>query len=130
VKRYVEEEDSSRVRRSIAAGFSATARLSAVEIASALARRCREGAFSAAERDRALDALEEDLSALRVVELSLPVVAESRVLLVRHPLRAGDAIQLASALLLRRELAEPVTFAAYDDRLKSAASAEGLTVVP
>jgi hypothetical protein len=44
--------------------------------------------------------------------------------------RAGDAIQLASALLLRRELAEPVTFAAYDDRLKSAASAEGLTVVP
>jgi predicted nucleic acid-binding protein len=130
VKRYVEEEDSSRVRRSIAAGFSATARLSAVEVASALARRCREGAFSAAERDRALGALEEDLSALRVVELSLPVVAESRILLVRHPLRAGDAIQLASALLLRRELAEPVTFAAYDDRLKSAASAEGLIVVP
>ena len=42
----------------------------------------------------------------------------------------GDAIQLASALLLRRELAEPVTFAAYDDRLKSAARVEGLTVVP
>ena len=39
-------------------------------------------------------------------------------------------VQLASALLLRRELAEPVTFAAYDDRLKSAARVEGLTVVP
>jgi hypothetical protein len=58
------------------------------------------------------------------------VVDEARVLLVRHLLRAGDATQLASALLLRRELAEPVTFAAYDDRLKSAARAEGLTVVP
>lgn len=56
-------------------------------------------------------------------------MSEARALLVRHPLRAGDAIQLASALLLRRELAEPVTFAAYDDRLKAAARAEGLTVV-
>ncbi len=57
-------------------------------------------------------------------------MVEARALLVRHPLRAADAIQLASALLLRRELNEPVTFAAYDDRLKAAARAEGLTVVP
>ena len=55
---------------------------------------------------------------------------EARALLARHPLRAGDAIQLASALLLRRELSEAVTFAAYDDRLKAAAKAEGLFVVP
>jgi len=45
-------------------------------------------------------------------------------------LRAGDAIQLASALLLQRELEEPVTFAAYDERLKETAAAEGLAVVP
>ena len=95
------------MRRWLAAGLSATARLSAVEVASALARRCREGAFAAAERDRALVALEDDLSALR----------------------AGEAIQLASALLLRRELSEAVAFAAYDDRLKAAAKAEGLAVV-
>ena len=69
-----------------------------------------------------------DFTALRVVELSTPVVLEARALLVRHPLRAGDAIQLASALLLRRELAEPVTFAVYDDRLKAAAKVEGLVV--
>ena len=49
---------------------------------------------------------------------------------LRHPLRAGDAIQLASALLLRRELGEPVKFVAYDNRLKAAAKAEGLVVVP
>ena len=48
---------------------------------------------------------------------------------VRRRLVAG-AIRLASALLLRRGLAEPVTFAAYDDRLKSAARVESLTVVP
>ncbi len=126
----MEEEDSSRVGRWLAAGPAATARLSAVEVASAVARRCREGAFSPAERDRALAALEADFPALRVVELSTPVVIEARALLVRRPLRAADAIQLASALLLRRELGEPVTFAAYDDRLKAAAKAEGLNVIP
>jgi predicted nucleic acid-binding protein len=126
----VKEEDSSRVVRWLAAGPAATARLSAVEVASALARRCLEGAFSPAERDRALLALERDFTALRAVELSSPVVLEARALLVRHPLRTGDAIQLASALLLRRELGEPVTFAVYDDRLGAAAKAEGLAVVP
>ena len=116
--------------RWLAAGAAVTARLSAIEVACALARRCREGAFAPAERDRALAALEDDLAALRVVELSSPVVVEARALLLRHPLRAGDAIQLASALVLRRELGEPVTFVAYDDRLKVAAKSEGLNVVP
>ena len=45
-------------------------------------------------------------------------------------LRAGDAIQLASALLLLRVLGDTVAFAAHDDRLKSAAKAQGLGVFP
>lgn len=125
------EEDSARVRRLLASTRpAATSRLSAVEVASALARRCREGAFPAAERDRALAALEQDLAALHVVELSPPIVARARELLVLHPLRAGDAVQLASALFLKRELAEPVTFAAYDARLNATAAAEGQAVLP
>jgi predicted nucleic acid-binding protein len=126
----VKEEDSARVRQWLAAGPAATSRLSAVEITAAVARRCREGAFPATERDRALAALEQDLTALYLVELSPSIVVQARALLVRHPLRAGDAVQLASALLLQRELEEAVTFAAYDDRLKATAAAEGLTVVP
>ena len=118
------------MRQWLAAGPAATSRLTAVEIASALARRCREGAFAVTERDRALAALEQDLSALHLVELSPSIVFQARSLVVRHPLRAGDAIQLASALLLQRELDETVTFAVYDDRLKATAAAEGLTVVP
>lgn len=117
------------MRRLLGAGPAATSRLSAVEVASALARRCREGAFSAGERDRALAALEQDFSALQVVELSPAIVASARALLVRRPLRAGDAIQLASALLLQREMEPEVTFAAYDERLREAAAAEGLSVV-
>lgn len=130
MKRYVDEAGSDRVRGWLAAGHSATARLSAVEVASALARRCREGAFSSTERDRALAALERDLATLRVVELSASVVEEARSLLLRHPLRAADAIQLASALLLRRQLGVKVEFAVFDDRLKMAAKAEGLDPIP
>ncbi len=130
MKRYVDEEGGDRVRGWLATGHWATARLSAVEVASALVRRCREGAFPPAERDRALSALEADLATLRLVELSTSVTAEARSLLLRHPLRAGDAIQLASALLLRKQLGVRVEFAVFDDRLASAAKAEGLDPIP
>jgi predicted nucleic acid-binding protein len=57
------------------------------------------------------------------------IAAQARALLARHPLRAGDAIQLASCLYLERELREAVPFVAFDQRLSDAARAEGLTVL-
>ena len=129
VKRYVRETGSSTVRRLLAGGTPATSRLSEVEVASAIARRAREGAFAAARRDRMLAALDRDLPALAVVEMIPDITAEARALLLRYPLRAGDAIQLASCLYLQRELRDPVPFVAFDQRLLEAARAEGLTVV-
>jgi len=126
VKRYVQEPGSDQVRRWLASGTAATSRLSEVEVASALMRRCREGAFAAAERERAHSALVRDLRAFSVVEIVPTVTARARMLLERHPLRAGDALQLASCLLLRDSTREAVTFAGFDDRLNQAARAEGL----
>ena len=61
--------------------------------------------------------------------MSANVTARARGLLLRHRLRAGDAIQLASALLLQTRLGEPLdAFVAFDDRLLEAATAEGLAV--
>lgn len=117
------------MRRLLAAGQAAASRLSEVEVASALARRSREGAFSIRERDRALAAFMEDFAALIVVELTPEVAAGARDLLLRHRLRAGDAIQLASGLFLQRALRQPVPFVAFDDRLSSAARDEGMSVV-
>ena len=74
-------------------------------------------------------ALDRDLPALAVVEMIPDITAEARALLVRHPLRAGDAIHLASCLYLQRELREPVPFVAFDQRLLEAARSEGVTVV-
>jgi hypothetical protein len=127
VKRYVREEGSDRVRGWLAAGTAATSRLTEVEVAAALMRRWREGAFGAAQRDRALAALVADLGALTVVEIASPVTSRARRLLERHSLRAGDAVQLASCLLLRDATGGSVAFAAFDGRLNEAARAEGLT---
>ena len=56
--------------------------------------------------------------------------ADARALLLRHRLRAGDAVPLASCLYLQREMSEPLPFVVFDDRLAEAARHEGLTVVP
>lgn len=129
-KRYIHEEATPVVRRWLAAGRAATSRLSEVEIVSAFARRVREGTLAPKERDRAVAALVDDLAALHVVELSGDVAGEARALLARHALRAGDAIQLASGVELERALGQRVPFVVFDERLRAAAAAEGLTTLP
>jgi predicted nucleic acid-binding protein len=128
-RRYVHEDKSASVRRQLRTGHVATSRLSEVEVASALSRREREGGFSVAERDRGLRSLNRDLGAWIVVELNPQLTADAQALLVRHALRTGDAVQLASCLYLHRETGQRLQFAAFDDRLNTAAQAEGLTLI-
>ena len=129
MKRYVREPGAVTIRRLLKAVRGATSRLSEVEVASALIRRAREGAFTVEERDRALASLENDFAALIVIEFTPAVATEAKALLLRHRLRAGDAVQLASCLYLQREVGQPLPFVAYDDRLNEAAREQGLTVV-
>ena len=110
-------------------GPIATSRLSVVEIASALARREREGALTAAGRHRAVTRLNADLAACILVELTPELAADAQSVLLQHVLRSGDAIQLAGALYLQRETRQRVQFAAFDDRLNAAAAAEGLVLM-
>ena len=126
VKRYLREQGSAEVRRLLSSDTPATSRLSQVEIASALVRRAREGAYPVADRDRALAALDKDFGSILVVELTPQIAEQARQLLLRHELRAGDAIHLASGLFLQEQLSEPVPFIAFDSRLGEAARREGL----
>lgn len=112
----------------MALGPLATSRLTEVEVASAFARRCREGAFGVADRDQALADLTHDLKAITIVEVVSAVTSRARALLIRHALRAGDALQLASCLALRDGM-ETVAFAAFDERLVEAAREEGLQIL-
>ena len=130
MKRYVREPGAVAVRRLLNADAGAASRLSEVEVASALVRRAREGAFAVAERNRALAALVDDFATLIIVEFTPEITADARALLLRHRLRAGDAVQLASCLYLQREMSQSLPFVAFDGRLAEAARHEGLTVVP
>lgn len=127
-KRYVDEPHGDRVRRLLGEGLPATSRFSQIEVTSALARRCREGVISAADCDRAIAAVAADFAALNVVELVPEVAALAGRLLVRHGLRAGDALQLASALFLARRAGGRIEYVAFDQRLAEAAVQEGLAL--
>ena len=130
MKRYVREPGATLVRRLLKTDPGAASRLSEVEVASALVRRARDGAFTEKERDRALASLANDLATLVIVEFTPEITTEARALLLRHRLRASDAVQLASCLYLQREMGQPLPFVAFDARLAEAAQDEGLTVVP
>lgn len=123
------EAYSAAVRRLIRTNQVATSRLSQVEVASALARLEREGAFTTAERDRAINSLNTDLTAWILVEVTPELVTDAQTMLVRHGLRSGDAVQLASCLYLQNETGQRLPFAAFDDRLRAAARTEGLPVI-
>jgi uncharacterized protein len=107
------------------------ARITCVEVVSALARRERTGVLPPAAVGRAIDAFRYDLDIqYQVVELDRALAEMASQLVVKHPLRAYDAVQLASARRIQPAFAQAgplsLIFLAADDRLLAIASAEGL----
>ena len=100
-----------------------------IEISSALWRRRHARQVSAAEHtaaDERFAALSHRWSTVHDIE---QVVDESLSLLTRHPLRAGDAIQLGAAVVARRVFNTPLRFVTFDKQLATAARAEGFSVL-
>jgi predicted nucleic acid-binding protein len=125
VKRYVAEPGGRRIDALLRGGLAAADRLSEAGVASALARRYREGAFPIAERDRALAELRRDLVALFVVELSAKIVARAATL--PGALSAAGGRRAAACLLeFKERLKVPCVFVCSDERLLAAARRESL----
>jgi predicted nucleic acid-binding protein len=102
---------------------------SPVECASAIARLDREGGIAppatraALERLRALGGVWDEVQ-------PIPRVREIAQRLLRaHLLRAGDALQLAAALVTAAEQPADLSFVCLDRRLAEAADREGFAVV-
>ncbi|WP_315095420.1 type II toxin-antitoxin system VapC family toxin [uncultured Cellulomonas sp.] len=104
-----------------------TSRLADAEVRAVLAGGHRAGRLDDAGAVQALAAWERLWPALHVLELRDAVTASAASLVGRHPLRAADALHLASALELR---SPDLVVAAWDEHLAAAARAEGLLVVP
>jgi len=101
-----------------------------VEIASGLARLQRDGVLVRSGLRQA-HAILDGLRA-RAFEIEPTEEVRSRAvrLLANHPLRAGDALQLAAALIWSQERVRGVGFVSMDDRLRGAAGREGFQVLP
>jgi predicted nucleic acid-binding protein len=133
VKRYVHEHGSAWVREATAGASGHLIHLSLLtvaELASALARRQREGSLTVLERVRLFGAFLLDCASAYLLRVEEDVLEQAISLLNRHPLRTADAIQVATAVLLSHTLPAdqfgPVIMVLSDDRILQAAMGEGL----
>ncbi|MCL7926739.1 MAG: type II toxin-antitoxin system VapC family toxin [marine benthic group bacterium] len=105
-----------------------------VECASAIARRRREGSLSTADELAAIEVLDQLAQTWVEVQPGDLLRSHAFRLLRVHSLRAGDALQLAAALVWAgMPVAGPAPGAelvTFDERLASAARLEGLAVLP
>lgn len=103
VKAYTHEPGSRWVRQVL--GRSATrafiSPLSGAEVLAAIARKERLGELDLATRDRVAAAFRKDYRRrFAHTALTASVIEKAMTLVLGHPLRGYDAVQLASALLL------------------------------
>ncbi len=134
MKLYVDEEGAEESRALSQVVVSALAR---VEVVAALWRKERIGELSAASRSLLTRAFEIDMLGGVDAEPRFTAVGVGRDLLEQatdmlgtHPLRAYDAIQLASALAARDADPSCARFACFDTDLRAAAAGRGFALVP
>jgi hypothetical protein len=133
-KRYLTEAGSAWIRDLADPGAHnplIIARITWVEVLSALARRQREDGLSADDIAQTIQAFRYDLNVqYQVSELDPSLAEVAGELVGRYPLRAYDAVQLASALRAQADLSQAagltLTFLAADEHLLAVAQAEGL----
>jgi predicted nucleic acid-binding protein len=131
VKRHIREAGTQWVNELLETQASNifTAQISIVEVYSALNRRLREGSINANDyHDLIAQAIFFFESEYEVTRLSKQIIDVACAVLERHPLRAFDAIHLATALRVNEQLKEkkepgPI-FLSTDNRLLTAAAAE------
>jgi predicted nucleic acid-binding protein len=104
--------------------------LADIEVRSAIRRRQASGDIALRDAESALASLTQEARCIVQQPLSRPVIVQSVAIIDRQTLRALDAIQLASALVVHKTLKphDSLVFVASDKRLLDAATAEGLSV--
>jgi predicted nucleic acid-binding protein len=136
VKRYIQEAATAWVQAvaDVTAGnLIYLARITAVEVTSAVTRRQRGGHLSAAEAAAILAQFRQDLAAeYRVMEITGPLLGSAVRFAESDGLRAYDAVQLAVAVELQAQRhaggLSPITLVSADQELNAAAIAAGLRV--
>lgn len=100
-----------------------------VEAFSAICRLEREGGFTSKGRQTAVKALEALRRKWHEISPSDEVRQTAERLLLTHPLRAADALQLAAAMVWCGNNPRARAFVSADIRLSEAAGKEGFNVI-
>ena len=136
VKRYLTETGSNWIIGSLKPSAKNTifaARISGVEVVSAIARRRKGLSITQSNAQKAIFRFQRDFRK-KIVKTNLtPLLVEEAMLIAdKHELRGYDAVQLASALesnrLRQQNGLSAIKFISADNALNSAATAEGLGV--
>ena len=128
LKRYYREVGSDKITKLLSQeSVTGTAVLSYAEFYSGLTRKLREGTIDPADYRAAAGAFDKDWPLLYRIPLSFDVLKRARTLMEAHALRAGDAIQLASAHIMGSP--GSVGFVSADRALIRAAVAEGFSIL-
>jgi uncharacterized protein len=129
VKLFVKEDSSGALNLALSAAAEVIlADLTFTELASALGRRTREGYLTAAASHAIYRQAEKLGTSFRRVELTPPIHRRAERLLLtstKVPLRGLDALHIAAALD-----AGAATVVSFDERLREAATSQGLFVAP
>ncbi|MCY4271774.1 MAG: type II toxin-antitoxin system VapC family toxin [bacterium] len=132
VKRYADEPESHLVRA--ISGPVLASDLASVEVPAALWRKHRIGEISASDAHVLCRRFLDDVSAMGLerntvlIDAGQDILRSAISLVARHPLRAYDAVQLASALSASH-LMGGCSFGSFDRRLSAAAAIEGLRLL-
>lgn len=103
---------------------------SIVECHSAFARLRRDNVLKHSEEDQVRDLLAILANAWTEVEPSGDIRDTASRLLLTHPLRAVDSLQLAAALVWANKTPKGNHFVCLDRRLRDAARKEGFILMP
>jgi uncharacterized protein len=134
VKRYITETGSGWIQQLTAQSANNQlflARITWVEVLSALSRRQREGFLDRPTLIQIKTVFQTHVDRqYEILEVDRPLTEAAGDLVTQYPLRAYDAIQLAAALQLKAtlnqaELPDPI-FLTADQRLLTIAQATGL----
>jgi uncharacterized protein len=129
IKRYVEELGRREVLGLLRKNRCVVSAVLPVEVRSALRRRVGEKTLDAKRVPRILRRLAADRAYWTVVEISTEVLATAESLSGSHPLRALDAIHVASAKLFGdRAAAQTFTFVSADRQQTKVADALGIKI--
>jgi hypothetical protein len=123
-------EATTAATRLLVPGGVVTWAVSAVEIAAAIERRCRDGSLTDADGASARTALGDLAAAWTEIAALGPVRDRALRLVATHALRAADAMQLGAALVAVSDQSRGHEFVCLDTRLRDAAGREGFRLLP